>query len=146
MDDGPRKRTAAERDSRATITSLPATATATATPSNETSPIIKAAHSQPQNHYNTISPSLSARDQPSTAHTNGTATDTDTDTVRRASAEREAANVERQEGGWWRATWDKYGSVELENKGSVARDHLALGRYIFHFFFLLLFLSLSQSP
>ena len=42
-------------------------------------------------------------------------------------AEQQGQARQEERTGWWKDLVDKYGSVELDNKGSVARDHLALG-------------------
>jgi len=79
-------------------------------PRNRTAESPTSSSRTPQD-YGSIPP---ARDPPTTTKT----------------ASRAALAAEQREYSRFRAIWERYGSVELENKGSVARDHLALGTYM----------------
>ncbi|KAF2502348.1 hypothetical protein BU16DRAFT_5726 [Lophium mytilinum] len=90
---------------------------------DETVPIISREQGGHARDYQSISPQIRAK------HAGGTAIPGNGVNRERQEREAEAAAVaaEAKEGRWWKKVIEKYGSVELENKGSVARDHLALG-------------------
>ncbi|KAF2817550.1 uncharacterized protein BDZ99DRAFT_373402 [Mytilinidion resinicola] len=91
---------------------------------DETVPIITREQGGHARDYQSISPQIRAK------HAGGTEIPGNGTHRERQEREAEAAAVaaEAKEGRWWKKVIEKYGSVELENKGSVARDHLALER------------------
>lgn len=91
---------------------------------DESAPIIRHTASG-QKDYQSISPSINAR--MAGAEVDAGPAGRTKEVQQRETAEREAVQQEEQDNGW-RKWVEKYGSVELENKGSVARDHLALER------------------
>ena len=99
---------------------------------DETVPIISHEHGNRKD-YQSISPSITARVGSSN---NGAVVESigqarAREREQRRGAQQAAVEAEAREHRWWRKVVEKYGSVELENKGAVARDHLALGRALF---------------
>ncbi|OCK76164.1 hypothetical protein K432DRAFT_419384 [Lepidopterella palustris CBS 459.81] len=104
---------------------------------DETVPIISSEQGGARRGYHSISPQLAAKTSAldgnsDTRAENGRIREWGRERGREREQEREAQqaaiDAEAREQSWWKKAVDKYGSVELENKGSVARDHLALER------------------
>ena len=102
---------------------------------DETVPIIGREQGDRMN-YQSISPSMTVRAGGVDSSNNGSVVESigqarAREREQRREAQQAAVEAEAREHKWWRKVVEKYGSVELENKGAVARDHLALGRALF---------------
>jgi hypothetical protein len=107
----------------------------TGSSADETVPIINREQGGRKD-YQSISPSIMARASGVGNSNNGLVVESigqarAREREQRRQAQQAAVEAEAREHRWWKKVVEKYGSVELENKGAVARDHLALGRALF---------------